>query len=258
LPPRARTTEEQALDLERDLARLDEQERLLRLRDFDLTTAGELGARLREAEVQRGVAIAMEVRLQRETVFCCAMPGTTPESADWARRKRNTVELMQKRSHAVSRELERDNTSLEQKMGLALRDYTQRCAASPQMNSRRWRNRSATNRRAIQSSHPSTSWRKSSPTPRIGRSARSAVHGIERGRGRAQVVVHQPEFPTVDGVDGAAAPRVDRERGPGRCMPQQARQLRCADERRLRAADVIVTAQAGADRVACVTTPSSC
>jgi len=116
-------TEEQALSLERDLAKLDEHERLLLFRGFDLTTAWDLGSRLREAALQRRVAIAIEVRLQRETVFFCAMQGTTPENADWARRKRNTVELMQRSSYAVGRKLERDDTSLEPKLGLAQRDY---------------------------------------------------------------------------------------------------------------------------------------
>jgi len=111
------------VDIERDLTRLDEQERVLRFPAFDLATAWELGTRLRAAALQRGVAIAIEVRLQRETVFFCAMPGTTPENADWARRKRNTVELMQRSSYAVGRKLERDNATLEQKMALPLRDY---------------------------------------------------------------------------------------------------------------------------------------
>lgn len=111
------------MDIERDLERLDEQERLLRFRKFDLATAWELGSRLRGVAIQRGVAIAIEVRLLHETVFFCAMPGTTPENADWARRKRNTVELMQRSSYAVGRMLERDNATLEQKMGLPLRDY---------------------------------------------------------------------------------------------------------------------------------------
>lgn len=111
------------MTIEADLARLDAQERVLRLRAFDPATAWELGTRLRSAAIQRGVAIAIEVRLQRETVFFCAMPGTTPENADWARRKRNSVELMHRSSYAIGLALERDGSTLEKKMALPLRDY---------------------------------------------------------------------------------------------------------------------------------------
>lgn len=119
------------MEPERDLARLEEQERVLRFRTFDLATAWELGTGLRDAAVRSRVAIAIEVRLQRETVFFCAMPGTTPENADWARRKRNTVELMQRSSYAVGRELERDGACLERQMGLPLRDYAQHGGGFP-------------------------------------------------------------------------------------------------------------------------------
>jgi uncharacterized protein (UPF0303 family) len=111
------------MTIEADLARIDAQERVLRLRAFDLAAAWELGMRLRSSALQRGVAIAIEVRLQRETVFFCAMPGTTPENADWARRKRNTVELLHRSSYAVGLALERDGSTLEKKMALPLRDY---------------------------------------------------------------------------------------------------------------------------------------
>jgi uncharacterized protein (UPF0303 family) len=51
------------------------------------------------------------------------MPGTTPGHSDWARRKRNTVELVQRSSYAVGRSLELEGSSMEQKMGLPTRDY---------------------------------------------------------------------------------------------------------------------------------------
>jgi len=111
------------MTIETDLARLDAQERVLHLRTFDLGMAWELGTRLRSTALQRSVAIAIEVRLQRETVFFCAMPGTTPENADWARRKRNAVELMHRSSYAIGLALERDGSTLEKKMALPLRDY---------------------------------------------------------------------------------------------------------------------------------------
>jgi uncharacterized protein (UPF0303 family) len=119
------------MDIDSELERLAEQERLLRFARFDLATAWELGTRLRAAAEARGVAVAIEIRLLRETVFFCAMPGTTPENADWARRKRNSVELLQRSSYAVGRSLEQAGTSLEQKMGLPLRDYASHGGSLP-------------------------------------------------------------------------------------------------------------------------------
>ncbi len=111
------------MDLDGDIAILAEQERLLTFTRFDQATAWELGTRLRAMAEARGMAIAIEIRLGRETVFFHAMPGTTPANADWARRKRNTVELLQRSSYAIGRSLAKEGKTLEQKMGLALRDY---------------------------------------------------------------------------------------------------------------------------------------
>jgi uncharacterized protein (UPF0303 family) len=111
------------MDIEHDLEHVARQERDLCFARFDLTTAWDLGTRIKTVCEQRGVAVAIEVRLVRETVFYCAMPGTTPENADWVRRKRNTVELLQRSSYLVGRSLANEGISLEQKMGLPSRDY---------------------------------------------------------------------------------------------------------------------------------------
>ena len=119
------------MDTEHDLARLAEDERLLHFTAFDRAAAWELGTRLRSAAQARGVAVAIEVRLLRETVFFCAMPGTTPENADWVRRKRNTVELLERSSYVVGLSLKRDGGTLEEKMGLVLRDYASHGGSVP-------------------------------------------------------------------------------------------------------------------------------
>lgn len=111
------------MTLERDIERLAEQERRLRFERFDAGTAWTLGNALRDAALARGVALAIEVRLARETVFFHAMPGTTPENADWIRRKRNVVELLQHASYAVGRALEQSGQTLMSKWGLPDRDY---------------------------------------------------------------------------------------------------------------------------------------
>jgi uncharacterized protein (UPF0303 family) len=118
-------------DLQQDIARIAEQERRLRFASFNEDTAWELGSRLRALAGERGVAVAIEVRLVRETVFFCAMPGTAPANADWARRKRNTVELLARSSYGVGRSLALEGNSLEASMGLPLRDYASHGGSMP-------------------------------------------------------------------------------------------------------------------------------
>ena len=111
------------MDIHDDIARIAEQERRLVFTRFDGATAWALGSSLREMAQAQGAAVTVEIRVAHETIFFFAMPGTTPANADWARRKRNTVDLLQRSSYGIGRELQRDNTTLEEKMGLPKRDY---------------------------------------------------------------------------------------------------------------------------------------
>lgn len=110
-------------DIARDIAKIAEQERRLVLTHFDASTAWALGSALKAAAEARRVAVTIEIRVQRETVFFFAMPGTTPANADWARRKRNSVDLLQRSSYAIGLELKRDSSSLEERLGLTTRDH---------------------------------------------------------------------------------------------------------------------------------------
>lgn len=105
-----------------DLDRIEEQQRRLHLTSFDEDTAWLLGTDLRRRAIERGAAVTIEVRLGAETVFLVAMRGTAPANADWARRKRNVVELLHRPSYAVGLEAERDGRSLLELMGLSDRD----------------------------------------------------------------------------------------------------------------------------------------
>ena len=111
------------MDIKEDLRLIAEQERRLTLDEFELSSAWKLGTRLREIAIERGLGLTIEIRLAKETVFFCAMPGVTPVNADWARRKRNTVELLHQSSYGVGRQLDLDKKTLEITMGLATRDF---------------------------------------------------------------------------------------------------------------------------------------
>lgn len=111
------------MSLDADIERIAEQERRLQFERFGAAEAWALGSSLKSLAESRGQAVTIEIRLARETVFFYAMPGTTPVNADWARRKRNVVDLLQRSSYRIGRELERDGGSLEGKLGLTVRDH---------------------------------------------------------------------------------------------------------------------------------------
>jgi uncharacterized protein (UPF0303 family) len=119
------------MDIEGDIAAIAKQELRLHFKTFDADTAWALGSWLRTSAKARGAALVIEIRLARETVFFHAMPGTAAANADWARRKRNTVELLNRSSYATGLALQKDQSSLENKMGLPTRDYASHGGSFP-------------------------------------------------------------------------------------------------------------------------------
>lgn len=109
--------------IDQDLARIALQEQTLVLNEFTEATAWELGSRIKALCEARKLGVTIEARRGKETLFFYAMPGTTPNNADWVRRKRNVVELIHKSSYAAGLTNQRDNTSIEQRMGVPTRDY---------------------------------------------------------------------------------------------------------------------------------------
>ena len=114
-----------------DLERIAAQEKTLVFSHFDNASAWLLGARIQEICVAKEVAVTIEIRLSGETVFFYAMPKTAPANADWARRKRNTVELMHRSSYGVGLSLQIDGGTLEENMGLPLRDFASHGGSFP-------------------------------------------------------------------------------------------------------------------------------
>jgi uncharacterized protein (UPF0303 family) len=110
-------------NIDQDLKVITHQEAILQFTQFDPSTAWAIGLKLKELCEANKVAVTIEIRLNRKTVFFYAMPGTTPINADWARRKRNTVELLHQSSYAVGLSLKQEQDSLELKMGLTARDF---------------------------------------------------------------------------------------------------------------------------------------
>ena len=111
------------MNLQAEIERVRAQEAALACPAFGAQQAWELGVALRAAALARSVSLCIEVRLSGHTVFLHAMSGTSPSNADWARRKRNVVELLGRSSYAVGLQMALEQTTLADKVGLAVRDY---------------------------------------------------------------------------------------------------------------------------------------
>ena len=111
------------MNIDHDLQRLAHQEQVLQLGTFTEATAWTLGSRIKALCESRQVGVAIEVRRAGHTLFFHAMPGPTPNNAEWVRRKRNAVELFQRSSYALGLSYQKEGTTLEQKLGLATADY---------------------------------------------------------------------------------------------------------------------------------------
>ena len=112
------------MPLEQDLTRIRIQEDRLRFPSFTPETAWELGTRMRQLAVDLKAPMALEIQMGEHLLFFCAMAGTTPSNADWIRRKRNTVLRFHRSSYAMGLSLEAEKSTLQEKLGLPLRDYS--------------------------------------------------------------------------------------------------------------------------------------
>jgi uncharacterized protein (UPF0303 family) len=111
------------MGLEQDLAKIALQEKRLQFKRFDAETAWAIGSALKAAAEKRHAAVAIDIQLNGHTLFSYAMVGTTPDNADWIRRKRNVVLRCHQSSYAIGLKHERAQTTLATKTGLDLKDF---------------------------------------------------------------------------------------------------------------------------------------
>jgi uncharacterized protein (UPF0303 family) len=125
--------------LEQDLQSIQRQERELRWSAFSEDDAWQLGSTLRELAVERQLAIIIDIRRYAPhfanhagpPLFYAALPGTTPDNAEWARRKANLVARLGRSSYAVGLSLKARNTTLQEKYALPAADYISHGGAFP-------------------------------------------------------------------------------------------------------------------------------
>jgi uncharacterized protein (UPF0303 family) len=106
-----------------DLDLIARQEAVLRFSHFDEESAWRLGSRLREIALARALPIVIDVRRFGQPLFYSALGGTSPDNAEWARRKANAVARFHRSSYGIGLEMQLKGTTLLEKFGLTLAEF---------------------------------------------------------------------------------------------------------------------------------------
>jgi uncharacterized protein (UPF0303 family) len=106
-----------------DLRIIAEQERALVWPRLDADSIWALGSRLRELSLARSAPAAIDIRRFGQVLFSCALPGATPDNAEWIRRKSNVVQRFLRSSYAIGQGLKEAGLTLAEKHGLGDADY---------------------------------------------------------------------------------------------------------------------------------------
>jgi uncharacterized protein (UPF0303 family) len=119
------------MSLTRDLEMIAKQEEELVFPEFDGDIAWKLGLRLRELAGTRELPVAIDIRRFGMPIFYIAMRGSTPDNAEWVRRKGNVVARFYRSSYAVGLELRQSDSNLTDKFALPPGDYASHGGSFP-------------------------------------------------------------------------------------------------------------------------------
>jgi uncharacterized protein (UPF0303 family) len=105
---------------ENDLAAIALQERELCFERFDEEVAWSIGSRLHTMAVARKAGVVIDVRRFGQPLFYCALAGSTPDNAEWVRRKSNLVARFHRSSYILGIET---GAALFEKYALPMSDF---------------------------------------------------------------------------------------------------------------------------------------
>ncbi|MBI1217493.1 MAG: heme-degrading domain-containing protein [Rhodobacteraceae bacterium] len=111
------------MSLDTDIAAIARQEQTLRFDRFDEDDAFRLGALIRDEAARQGLSVAIDIRDAARVLFAATMPGTTPDNADWIRRKSAVVLRTHRSSYGFGRMLEARGQSLGADRNMDPADY---------------------------------------------------------------------------------------------------------------------------------------
>jgi uncharacterized protein (UPF0303 family) len=106
-----------------DMAQIARQERELVLPSLDASVAWDLGTRLRTTALECSLAVAIDLRrFGGQPLFYAALEGTTPDNAEWIRRKSNVVARFHRSSYGMGLRLKERGDTLLEKYGMPAAD----------------------------------------------------------------------------------------------------------------------------------------
>jgi uncharacterized protein (UPF0303 family) len=111
------------MGLNEDLEKIALQERELHVPRLDAQVAWDLGSQIRSMALKRGLTLVIDVRRFGQPLFYAALDGTTPDNAEWVRRKSNVVARFHRSSYAVGLTQKMKGTTLHDRYGLPVADY---------------------------------------------------------------------------------------------------------------------------------------
>src|SRR3954465_11649327 len=111
------------MDYDEDIARIAEQEAKLVFDSFDEATAFAIGSAIRERGLKEKMPIVVDIRTFDRPLFYAALPGATADNANWARRKRNVVQMFHKSTYRMVLEQQRPDRTFKPGSGIDSADY---------------------------------------------------------------------------------------------------------------------------------------
>jgi len=99
------------------------EEQELQFPSFSADTAWMLGNHIHQRATAGSLPIAIEISRNGQQLFFAALPGATPDNAEWIRRKRAVVQRFHHSSLYMSVEAERTGRPFLQRYGLSEQDY---------------------------------------------------------------------------------------------------------------------------------------
>ena len=111
------------MSLESDIERLKLQEQKLRFSKLDEADAWVLGSLMREKAVTKKLPLVIDIQVAGRPLFYTALAGTTPDNANWVRRKINVVMRYHKCSYRAGREMALNGQALDETRGVLPIDH---------------------------------------------------------------------------------------------------------------------------------------